>query len=150
MFLNFFRLILDWIFSSLSRWVLTLYTTIYIYLSIYLSVYLSIYLPIHISIYLSIYLSTLKKFCGSEKNIVEASYLQRLMAWTVWLTPTAISLKDIGNKDSIFCNKLFLTDFAVFSTVLRETLYCNITYVLIVKIHYHCLGIVSTLKSILI
>ena len=41
---------------------------------------------------------TLKKFYGTEKNIGKASYLPRLMAWTVWLTSTVPNVRALGNK----------------------------------------------------
>ena len=56
----------------------------------------------------------------------------------------------IENKVFISYSKLFLIGFEVFLTIFRQTSYYNDTYVLIVTIHYHCLGIVFTLKIILI
>ena len=57
--------------------------------------------------------NTLKKFYSTETSISNASYLPRLMEWTLW--PISLVL-NVGAKGKKIRNELFFVSFAVFST----------------------------------
>ena len=66
-----------------------------------------------------------KKFHGTAKNIGRASYLPRLMAWTVWLTFTFPNVRAIGNK---FLWQIIFRYLYTISNILKQTSYYNKTY----------------------
>ena len=72
---------------------------------------------------------TLNKFYGTEKNMSKASYLPRLVAWTIWLTSTVPNVRVTGNK---FLQLIILNYCFYFNYFLQ---------LIIVTINHHCLGI---------